>query len=55
MHVAWSWCLGQKDPVLPQARAPLGDERVTSGMWTSHRREVLAGRDLRMLERRGRL
>jgi len=55
MRVACSWCLGQEDPALLKARAPLGDERVTYGICGSHRREVLIGRYVRMLERRGRL
>jgi len=55
MRVACSWCLGQEDPALLKARAVFGDERVTYGICASHRREVLIGRYVRMLERRGRV
>ena len=55
MRIACSWCLGQGDPALVQVGAPLGDERATYGICASHRLEVLTGRSLRMLERRGRL
>jgi hypothetical protein len=55
MRVACSWYLGQEDPALLKARAPLGDERVTYGICAPHRREVLIGRYVRMLERRGRV
>ena len=55
MRVACPKCLGQEDPALLEARGPLGDERVTYGISASHRPEVLIGRYVRMLERRGRL
>ena len=55
MRVACSWCLGQEDPALLEPRGPLGDERVTYGICASHRREVVSGRHVRMLERRGHL
>ena len=55
MRVACSWCMGQEDPARLEARAPLGDERVTYGICAPHRREELIGRYVRMLERRGRL
>jgi len=55
MRVACSWCMGQEDPAPLEARAPLGDERVTYGICASHRREGLIGRYVRMLARRGRL
>ena len=55
MRVAYSWCFGHEDPALVETRGPLGDERVTYGICGSHRREVLIGRYVGMLERRGRL
>ena len=55
MRVVCSWCLRQQDPALMEARAPLGDERVTYGICAGRRREVPSGRYVRMLERRGRL
>ena len=44
----------QEDPTLAGARAPFGDDRATLGICPSYRLDVLIGRYVRMLGRRGR-
>ena len=50
MRVMCAWCLQEGAPGLVEERPPLGDERPTYGICSSHRLEVLIGRYLRMLE-----
>ena len=41
-------------PTVTEAQVPFGDDRATSGICPSHRLDVLMGRYVRMLGRRGR-
>jgi hypothetical protein len=50
MRVMCAWCLQEGAPGLVEERPPLGDERATYGICSSHRLEVLIDRYLRTIE-----
>ena len=54
MRVASTRFSRREDPTLAGPRAPFGGDRATYGICPSHRLEVLIGRYVRMLGRRGR-